>query len=236
MIYPVFTTHELHSLSYPWLLQHCVYSYVYYVFYPIYLQGFIHLRWLFGISCINHICSLPRLVKYYVLALLHLDAVFFLSKDRELVVFAQEILTYPQFKGTFEDHFPNFPRWDRWSFPGGYSFLCEWWHHETGSTIRTLLHGKINPKDWQVLSLGDVGFLLFFRVVSGDYGKPSQILRIQCWTTGLPFPMFGDSDDDDRYVDVFQCTIWFARGIFVFWNIVIPSKLSSPKISSKWHC
>ena len=42
----------------------------------------------------------------------------------------------------------------------------------TGSTIRTLLHGKINPKDWQVLSLGDVGFLLFFRVVSGDYGKP----------------------------------------------------------------
>ena len=40
-----------------------------------------------------------------------------------------------------------------------------------GSTIRTLLHGKINPKNWQVLSLGDVGFLLFFRVVSGDYGK-----------------------------------------------------------------
>ena len=35
----------------------------------------------------------------------------------------------------------------------------------TGSTIRTLL-----PKDWQVLSLADVG--LFFRVVSGDYGKP----------------------------------------------------------------
>ena len=42
----------------------------------------------------------------------------------------------------------------------------------TGSTIRTLLHGKINPKDWQVLSLGDAGFLLLFRVVSGDYGKP----------------------------------------------------------------
>ena len=42
----------------------------------------------------------------------------------------------------------------------------------TGFTIRTLLNGKINPKDWQVLSLGDVGFLLFFRVVSGDYGKP----------------------------------------------------------------
>ena len=42
------------------------------------------------------------------------------------------------------------------------------------STIRTLLHGKINPKDWQVLSLGDVGFLQFFRVVSGDYGKPCR--------------------------------------------------------------
>ena len=43
-----------------------------------------------------------------------------------------------------------------------------------GSTIRTLLHGKINPKDWQVVSLGDVGFLLFLRVVSGDYGKPCR--------------------------------------------------------------
>ena len=49
------------------------------------------------------------------------------------------------------------------------------WYSYTGSTIRTLLHGKINPKDWQVLSLGDVGFLLFFRVVSGDYGKPFYI-------------------------------------------------------------
>ena len=27
----------------------------------------------------------------------------------------------------------------------------------------TLLHGKINPKDWQVLSLGDAGFLQFFK-------------------------------------------------------------------------
>ena len=43
-----------------------------------------------------------------------------------------------------------------------------------GSTIRTLLHGRINPKDWQVLFLGDAGFLLFFRVVSGDYGKPCR--------------------------------------------------------------
>ena len=44
------------------------------------------------------------------------------------------------------------------------------WKVCSGSTIRTLLNGKINPKDWQVLSLGDIEFF-FFRVVSGDYGK-----------------------------------------------------------------
>ena len=32
----------------------------------------------------------------------------------------------------------------------------------TGSTISTLLHDKVNPKDGQVLSLGDSGFLQFF--------------------------------------------------------------------------
>ena len=42
----------------------------------------------------------------------------------------------------------------------------------TGSTISTLLHDRINPKDCQVLFLGDTGFLQFFRVVSRDYGKP----------------------------------------------------------------
>ena len=41
-----------------------------------------------------------------------------------------------------------------------------------GSTISTLLHDKINPKDCQVLSRGDSGFLQLFRVVSSDYGKP----------------------------------------------------------------
>ena len=44
--------------------------------------------------------------------------------------------------------------------------------HFSGSTISTLLHDKINPKNCQVLSLGDTGFLQFFRVVSRDYGKP----------------------------------------------------------------
>ncbi len=42
----------------------------------------------------------------------------------------------------------------------------------SGSTISTLLHDKINPEDCQVLPLGDSGFLQFFRVVSSDYGKP----------------------------------------------------------------
>ena len=46
-----------------------------------------------------------------------------------------------------------------------------------GPPKRTLLHEKINPKDWQVLSLGDAAFLQFFRVVSSDYGKP----RILPW-------------------------------------------------------
>lgn len=33
---------------------------------------------------------------------------------------------------------------------------------ERGSTIITLFHVKINPKYWQVLSLGDAGFLQFY--------------------------------------------------------------------------
>ena len=46
------------------------------------------------------------------------------------------------------------------------------WQNQAGSTIRTLLHDKINPKNCQVLeTLGDSGFLPFFRVVSRDYGK-----------------------------------------------------------------
>ena len=45
---------------------------------------------------------------------------------------------------------------------------------KTGSTISTLLHDRINPKDCQVLSLGDSGFLQFFRVVSRDYGTPRK--------------------------------------------------------------
>ena len=47
----------------------------------------------------------------------------------------------------------------------------------TGSTISTLLHDRINPKDCQVLSLGDTGFLQFFRVVSRDYGKPRLMVQ-----------------------------------------------------------
>ena len=54
---------------------------------------------------------------------------------------------------------------------------CQW----TGSTIRTLLDGKINPKK------GQVAFVPWwyrvsptFRVVSGDYGKP-------WWTKQITF-------------------------------------------------
>ena len=55
-----------------------------------------------------------------------------------------------------------------------------------GSTIRTLLHGKIKPKDWQVLSLGDVGVLLFFRVVRIAYRLSQSIYVVNrqfcdCW-------------------------------------------------------
>ena len=44
-----------------------------------------------------------------------------------------------------------------------------------GSTISTSLHDRINPKDCQVLSLGDSRFLQFFGVVSSDYGKPLKL-------------------------------------------------------------
>ena len=52
------------------------------------------------------------------------------------------------------------------------SFCKKKRQHLSGSTISTLLHDRINPKDCQVLFLGDTGFLQFFRVVSRDYGKP----------------------------------------------------------------
>ena len=82
----------------------------------------------------------------------------------------------------------------------------------TGSTIRTLLHGKINPKDWQVLSLGDAGFLLFFRVVSGDYGKPwTRLLYVLLWV--------------DEVVNIWAHvrTVRLALGLIWCENIVVSS-------------
>ena len=38
----------------------------------------------------------------------------------------------------------------------------QWVVEISGSTRSTLLHGKIHPKDWQVLSLGDARFLPIF--------------------------------------------------------------------------
>ena len=52
--------------------------------------------------------------------------------------------------------------------------------HHKHQPLRTM--DKINPKDCQVLSLGDLGFLQFFRVVSSDYGKPRF-----CWGTIFQF-------------------------------------------------
>ena len=43
------------------------------------------------------------------------------------------------------------------------------------------LHHKINPKDCQVLSLGDLGFLQIFRVVSSDYSKPRWLMVFFSW-------------------------------------------------------
>ena len=51
-------------------------------------------------------------------------------------------------------------------------YVCDFFQAPSGSTISTLLHDRINPKDCQVLFLGDSGFLQFFRVVSRDYGTP----------------------------------------------------------------
>ena len=41
----------------------------------------------------------------------------------------------------------------------------------------TVTMDKIKPKDCQILSLGDSGFLQFSRVVSSDYGKPGLYLK-----------------------------------------------------------
>ena len=49
------------------------------------------------------------------------------------------------------------------------------WLHQTGSTIVTLLHEKINPKNWYlVLSVCDTEFSNFLRVGSSDYTLESK--------------------------------------------------------------
>ena len=97
--------------------------------------------------------------------------------------------------------------------------------HFSGSTIRTLLHGKINPKDWQVLSLGDVGFLLFFRVVSGDYGKPWSLLLtwLKCSLVYWKETFFGSSSHDFKKFMI--CILMFTVGCGSFcgwwWQYVV---------------
>ena len=130
-------------------------------------------------------------------------------------------------QGTFEDHFP-FPQ-------VGYVSSLEGTHFFVNVDIMRYW-GCLSTKLWKHLNFFNPrsrrGSTHIFEWIS----LRNTTNWIQCLTTGLPFPMFGDSDDDDRYVYVFHCTIWFTRGIFAFSNIVIPSKLSSPKLSSKWQC
>ena len=83
-------------------------------------------------------------------------------------------------------------------------YIVSYVGNDSGSTIRTLLHGKINPKDWQVLSLGDVGFLLFFRLVSGDYGKPCDWLVLDGWLEVLDLWPFGVDSMIGRFCSVFR--------------------------------
>ena len=56
-----------------------------------------------------------------------------------------------------------------------------WLYRGPGSTKITLLHQTINPKKWQVLSLGDAGVLQLFKVVSGDFGKPRIFIKWAFW-------------------------------------------------------
>ncbi len=75
----------------------------------------------------------------------------------------------------------------------------------SGSTIITSLHDKINPKDCQVLSLGDSGFLQFFLVVSSDYGKPRFCMLV--WKTLEAIALL-QSLGINRHI-----LSWWARGV-----------------------
>ena len=76
----------------------------------------------------------------------------------------------------------------------------------SGSTISTLLHDKINPKDCQVLFLDDSVFLQFFRVVSSDCGKP------RCFSWKQPpqrFSNFLGEDFSSPWPDIWYFDFWF---------------------------
>ena len=104
------------------------------------------------------------------------------------------------------------------------------WNHQlvTGSTTSTLLHDRINPKDCQVLSLGDTGFLQFFRVVSRDYGKP-RVMNIM-FTWGV-VPKIDSNTNRPSLSCLFwtvpcaHCFVSIERkhGTLVLWRIPVPS-------------
>ena len=113
-----------------------------------------------------------------------------------------------------------------WQYDGMHNEL----HCDSGSTIRTLLHGKINPKNWQVASPFPwwcFGFLLFFRVVSGDYDKPcdwcictSSLIGTALTGGGNGWSASQSQVKDTRNNHMWAFFLWFRFGLWlVLWCI-----------------
>ena len=100
---------------------------------------------------------------------------------------------------------------------------------QAGSTIRT--ESSRAPKDWQVLSLADVGFLLFFGVVLGDYGKPCQVRFLVrflgflvCWSVCKPVLI-----KFSFWYILYTCTPWKTSMVMenppVIWRCISCAKM-----------
>ena len=72
-----------------------------------------------------------------------------------------------------------------------------------GSTTITLLHEKINPKSWQVLSLGDAGFLQFFQLFCIRISHPHTKLLVDSQTF-LPHIFFGTGRGGEKHIVLFD--------------------------------
>ena len=126
-------------------------------------------------------------------------------------------------------------------------------YHVTGSTISTLLHDKINPKKFLVLSLGDTGFLQFFRVVSRDYGKPRvsflRSVTFHCqhhriygnytpagrWRIPLPHPCYNRSGAKSKSARrTIRCGRWWWKKWQVWGDGLEIRKVNSQNKTNKW--